>query len=315
VLAYKQRLIDYLERFIGDLVSRSGAIAMRITELAPRIEPLLWQVANRDTRDAAPGDIHEQADALQQRLHVWRERWRGLSRWFISDDHGQAQSELLRSKARAAIPQLLAAVAALNERRSGRSDRSADFRVLARWFAETGSNSDAHRLWRAAFALNPARHLSLLPSGEEVPASTPWADAPAIAIHPRLRERGEVAPRGPAPRVKDRQDARALLARQIGEERAQVEAARALLATGTATRLSELTRLDAHAFRLFLSLLGEALAAQTSPNQSVTRQTADGSLQIRLEPLAVDSRAAIHTELGVFAGRDHLITITPTLEA
>jgi uncharacterized protein (TIGR02677 family) len=315
VLAYKQRLIDYLERFIGDLVSRSGAIAMRITELAPRIEPLLWQVANRDTRDAAPGDSHEQADALQQRLHVWRERWRGLSRWFISDDHGQAQSELLRSKARAAIPQLLAAVAALNERRSGRSDRSADFRVLARWFAETGSNSDAHRLWRAAFALNPARHLSLLPGGEEVPASTPWADAPAIAIHPRLRERGEVAPRGPAPRVKDRQDARALLARQIGEERAQVEAARALLATGTATRLSELTRLDAHAFRLFLSLLAEALAAQTSPNQSVTRQTADGSLQIRLEPLAVDSRAAIHTELGVFAGRDHLITITPTLEA
>jgi uncharacterized protein (TIGR02677 family) len=315
VLAYKQRLIDYLERFIGDLVSRSSSIAQRITALASRIEPLLWQVANRDMRDAAPGDMAEQADVLQQRFHLWRERWLGLSRWFVSDGHGQAQSELLRSKARAAIPQLLAAVAALNERRSGRSDRSADFRVFARWFAETESNADAHRLWRAAFALNPARHLSLTADSEDAPASTPWADAPTIAIHPRLRERGEVAPRGPAPHVKDRYEARAILARRIGEERAQVEAARALLATGTATRLSQLARLDAHAFRLFLSLLGEALSAQASPNQSVTRQTADGLLQIRLEPLSRDSHAEIETELGIFAGRDHVVTITPTLDA
>ncbi len=311
VLAYKQRLIDYLERFIGDLVGRSGAIAQRIIALAPRIEPLLWQAANRETRDAAPGDIYEQADALQQRLNSWRERWRGLRLWFVSDGHIQAQSELLRSKARAAIPQLLAAVAALNERRSGRSDRSADFRVLARWFADTENDAEAHRLWRAAFALNPARHLSLL-SAEDVPASTPWADAPAVAIHPRLRERGEIAPRGPVPHVKDRAAARALLAQQIAEERAQVEAARAVLATGTATRLSELRRLDTHAFRLFLALLGEALAAQASPDQPVMRQTADGLLQIYLEPLSLDSHAEIETELGVFTGRDHMITITPT---
>lgn len=312
VLAYKQRLIGYLERFIGDLVGRSGAIAQRIAALAPRIEALLWQAANRETRDAAPGDIYEQTDALQQRLNSWRERWRGLRLWFVSDGHIQAQSELLRSKARAAIPQLLAAVAALNERRSGRSDRSADFRILARWFADAENDADAHRLWRAAFALNPARHLSLSSAAEDVPASTPWAEAPVVAIHPRLRERGEIAPRGPAPHVKDRAEARALLAQQIAEERAQVEAARAVLATGTATRLSELSRLDAYAFHLFLALLGEALAAQTSPDRAVTRQTADGLLQIHLEPLSAGSHAQIETELGVFAGRDHMITITPT---
>ena len=33
-----------------------------------------------------------------------------------------------------------------------RSDRSADFRVLAGWFATCGSDDDAHRLGRAAFA-------------------------------------------------------------------------------------------------------------------------------------------------------------------
>ncbi len=35
VVAYKKRLIDYLERFIGDLVGRSGAIAQHIAALHP----------------------------------------------------------------------------------------------------------------------------------------------------------------------------------------------------------------------------------------------------------------------------------------
>lgn len=313
VLAYKTRLINYLERFIGDLVGRSRPIAQRIIVLSPRIDPLLWQAANREARDAAPGDVQEQADALQQRLYAWRERWGGLRRWFVSDDNIQPQVELLRSKARGAIPQLLAAVAALNERRSGRSDRSADFRMLALWFADCESDVQAHRLARAGFALNPARHFSLLATNDDLLASTPWAEAPPIAIHPRLREYGEAAPRGPLPRVKERREERDLIARQLEEEHGQVEAARARLATGRATRLTELGPLDTHAFHLFLAILGEALSAQTSPDETVIRQTADGLLQIRFEPLGADTYAEIETPSGVFAGRDHIITITPRL--
>ena len=319
VMLFKQRLIDYLQRFVGDLVGRSGAIAQRIAQLNLHIEPLLLLAAQRERRDAAPGDAEAQDDALNLRIASWRERWLGLSRWFISDGHIQAQSELLRAKARSAIPQLLAAVAALNERRSGRSDRSADFRILARWFADTESDADAHRLWRAAFALNPARHLSLLsdPANgvDNVPASTPWANAPAVAIHPRLRERGEIAPRGPPPHVRERGEERAMLALHIAEERMQVEAARAALATGERTRLSDLGRLEPQAFHLFLALLGEALAGQASPDQSVSRQTADGLLQIRLEPMDRHSHASIETALGVFSGRDHWLTVTPTMAA
>jgi len=115
VIGFKKRLIDYLERFIGDLVSRSGAIARRIEALAPRIDAMLWQTANREVRDAAPADVHEQADALQARVTAWRERWRGLRLWFVSDGHGPPQAEALRAKARAAIPRLLAAIATVED--------------------------------------------------------------------------------------------------------------------------------------------------------------------------------------------------------
>ena len=84
------------------------------------------------------------------------------------------------------------------------------------------------------------------------------------------------------------------------------------MATGQTTRLSELGHLDPHAFALFLSLLGEALTAQSSPEDMVERQTGDGLLRIRLEPLEAHTRAEVVTEAGIFAGRDHRITITTT---
>ena len=41
-------------------------------------------------------------------------------------------------------------------------------------------------------------------------------------------------------------------------------------------------------------------------------QSNDGLYLIRLEPLDADTEAEIVTEDGVFCGRDHRITITPT---
>ncbi|MDO8719960.1 MAG: TIGR02677 family protein [Polaromonas sp.] len=315
VITYKRRLIDYLDRFVGDLVRRSDGIAQVIQHLSPRIDSVLLQVAEREARDAAPGSDQDLMDEKMRRWQVWRERWKGLRGWFLVTNQGPPQAELLRSRARAAIPQLLSAIAMLNERRSGRSDRSADFRMLANWFAACTDDSQAHRLARAAFALNPARHFSLNTETEEdVPASTSWLDAPPLRISPRLREYGEAAPRGPLARVRDRSTERALMAEQLAEESRQVEAARQRLATGRPTRLSELGELDTHAFALFLSLLSEALAEQASPEKPVERQTGDGLMSIRLEPLEEDHQARIVSSAGVFSGRDHILTISSTEE-
>lgn len=310
VLGYKKRLIDYLERFIGDLVARSGGIARHLESLTPRIEALLWLAAHREARDSAPGNDQGQLSALEHYQHIWDERWTGLRRWFLSTGHELSQAELLRTKARAAIPQLLMAITALNERRSGRSDRSADFRTLATWFADCQDDPQAHRLARAAFALHPARHLSQQPpNSQDLPASTPWAQAKPIQVSPRLREYGEAAPRGVLPRVQDRAQARSLLASHLQEEHEQIEAARQRLATGQITRLSELKPMDRPTFSLFLDLLGEALTAQEGPDATVDVQSGDGLLHIRLQPLAADTQASIHTSDGCLSGRDHLITI------
>lgn len=321
VAAYKTRLIDYLERFVGDLVRRAEPIAQTLRELAPQIAPVLHAVAEREAGDAAPDATPGSApagplagpagDALARRVQAWQERWQGLCGWFLPSGHAPPQAELLRARARSAIPQLLAAIAAINERRSGRSDRSADLRTLAAWFAACADDAQAHRLARAAYALNPARHLASLADAAEVPATTPWAEAPPLLVHPRLRELGEAAPRGAPARVRSRDAERERLAAQLDEEARAIEAARERLATGQPLRLSALGALDEPAFRLLLALLGEALAEQTDPEATLERSSADGLYTIRLEPLPAGAVAVVDTPLGRFGGRDHRLTVTP----
>ncbi|WP_435973572.1 TIGR02677 family protein [Streptomyces sp. Qhu_M48] len=144
-LAYKDRLIQYLERFIQDLITLGGRIARLILELedAGSIEPLLRAAAAREAADASPEETeHAEREAYQR----WSRRWTGLAAWFISREGRESQARLLRGRALGAIPQLLAVVRSLNERRAGRSDRSADFRTLARWFAEAPDDGRRHRL-------------------------------------------------------------------------------------------------------------------------------------------------------------------------
>lgn len=337
-IAYKDRLIGYIERFIADLANRGAQIADLLGRLREAgVERLLALAARREAADAVPDGSadavpHGDGDADRPQredgaltaaaaaaLAGWENRWRGLTDWFVSRGaHHPSQAKLLRASAVSAITNLVNTVSALNERRGGRVDRSADFRALARFFAEAPSDEDAHRLWRAAFALGPARHLSVDAETEELwereaPApSTSWEQAPPLRISPRLRETGSYERRGSPNRVADRSAARALLAEQAELEAAQTAAARTRLATDGPTLLSELAGpdgLDRQAFRLFLAVLGDALAARTPGEAECSAVTGDGSMQVRLKLVDASKIVEVPTDDGVLSGPEHVIEI------
>ncbi|MDT3395410.1 TIGR02677 family protein [Streptomyces sp. B1866] len=314
-LAYKDRLIQYLERFIQDLITLGGRIARLIGELEERgrVGVLLRLAAAREAADAAP----DEAESAEARARArWAAKWAGLSAWFVSADGREAQARLLRGRALGAIPQLLAVVRQLNERRAGRSDRSADFRTLARWFAEAPDAEARHRLWRAAFGLYPARHLTVDAdtladrAARPVAASTPWAEAEPLRISPHLRRTGSYERRGKPRKVQDRTEQRRQLAEIAAKQAEEIAAARARLATDGTTRLSALGEFDPMAFGLFLRLLGDALATWR-PGMTTTVTTGnDGTMEIRLTALDDGTTAEIRTPGGVFRGPDHLVEIT-----
>lgn len=320
-LAYKDRLIQYLERFIQDLITLGGRIAGLVTELEEqgRVRPLLRLAAAREAADASP-DPEQAEDAEAQAYQRWAARWSGLAAWFVSGDGRQAQARLLRGQALGAIRQLLAVVRALNERRSGRSDRSADFRALARWFAEAPDDDARHRLWRTAFGLYPSRHLTVdadtvaARAARPVPAATPWAAAEPLRVSPQLRRTGSYERRGKPRKVRDRTEDRRRLAEMAAKQAEEIAAARARLATHGERRLSRLGELDPVAFGLFLNLLSDALATWRPGTRRTVTSSNDGSMEIRLTALDDGTTAEIRTPGGVFRGPDHLVEIVDVTE-
>lgn len=329
-LAYKDRLIEYIDKFIADLANRGAQIAGLIERIETAgIARILEAAARREAVDAIPdtdrtdgadaGAAHAHATAVQAATRDWENRWRGLREWFVSSGSRRpSQARLLRNAAVSGITNLVNTVAALNERRGGRSDRSADFRALARFFAQAPDDAAAHRLWRAAFALSPARHLTVDADTEdaweqaEYPPGTPWAAAAPLLISPRLRETGSYERRGAPNRAVDREQGRRQLAERAEREAAEIAEARRLLATDGPVLLSELAGdegLDPRAFRLFLSVLGDALAARRPGTATTTATSGDGTMEIRLKLVDAGTIVAIPTEDGVLSGPEHVVEI------
>ncbi|MEX1176881.1 MAG: TIGR02677 family protein [Nitriliruptor sp.] len=315
-LAYKDRLIEYLERFIGDLVIAQSRVAALLAEIDHAGSArLLALAADRDLSDRLEVTEEDRAAAHAR----WADRWVGLGSWFVAPAGDRAQADVLRERARRAIPALLQAVAQINERRVLRTDRPADLRTLARWFAQCPTDADAHRLWRAAFGLSPSRHLKVdgdtldARADDPVPAATSWLDAPPLQVSPQLRRTGQYVRRGRPSTIVDRSAEKALLARQAHEEATQLAAARTQLVTDGTVRLSALRQLDRAAFGLFLDLLGDALSAVAldarGGARTVRLTSADGGLEIQLTPTDDGAEATIDTVDGWLTGPDHHVAI------
>ncbi|MDR2252752.1 MAG: TIGR02677 family protein [Bifidobacteriaceae bacterium] len=315
-IAYKDQLIRYIERFLQDLVVRGGQIARQLQAFeAAGVDRMCLLVADRELADRLFADEGERVLERELLAERWRGRWRGLVEWFVSSPHRQSEAVLLRAKARSAVPALLQVVASLAERQSGRADRSTDFLALAGLFAQLPDDAARHRLWRCAFGLTPARHLSVsqetLESAEFAAAqpSTPWEEAPPVAVSAQLRKTGNYERRGPGRAVKDRAAAREFLAERAGELSRQTDRALASLAARTPARLSELGELDEEEFGLLLALVGDAVAA-LGDNGEAEVASPDSGVTVRIKRAPAGRRAHIRTAAGVLTGPDHLIELT-----
>lgn len=310
-LIYKEHLVGYLERFLQELAISSGDIVVRLEQLdTVGIGAALDAAADRALAD----QLRQDDEARLAERQRWRGRWLGLKGWFVGGQE-PAQAQLLRQATRTAIPALLQALDRMHDRRLNRSDRAADYRMLARWFAQAPADAYAHSLWRAAFLLSSCRHLTIdeetlaQRDAEPVDPATSWLDDQPMRIHPRLRAGGRLSSPGRRPFVLDHGLAKDEMRRRQAEEAAQMERAREMIATGKARRLSDFSGIGDKAFGLMLDCLGAALARRTNPAEVIQCSSSDGSLTITCEPVEGSPEVALVTECGVFRGPDVVLTI------
>lgn len=311
-LAYKDHLLDYLNRFLARLTSLRPAIASQLKSL--QVESALRQASQRELVDA----VAPTPEDFLRAEKAWLDRWAGLVQWFVDSPGRQCQAEVLRARARSAVPALLNVIGLLNERRSGRSDRLSDLRTMALWFAQTDNDRQAHLLWRAAFGLYPSRHLQVddaTLARRDAQGDNPrqsWLASEPLVLTPRLRETGRYSARGRAKNVVDYSADKALIEQRAQEEARQIAEAARVFCHGRRTRLSELPLLSETEFELFLDLLSEALSVAVGNHGYAETESADGSMILRLEP-AADGTAEVRTSRGIFSGPDCWLTVTSLL--
>ena len=307
-----QRLIDYIERFVSELVIAAEDVNQTVRDIeASGVEKLFRAVAECALVDA----LEKKPQDVERIVVEWRSFWNGFWRWFVPRPDYPSNADILRARARASITDLLGVITSVNDRRISRVDRSNDFRVLARWFAQTGSDAEAHRLWRAVFGLGTARHLMVNEATldehevEEMPSTTSWLDAPPMRISSRLRATGSYPRIGRLSRIIDRTAEKKKLAAAAHDEAMHILSAQSRFADGQRLRLSDLSQLETNAFDLFLDLLGEGISTKVLPGETAEVLSNDGSLKVRLEPTGDGQLAIIHTPDGTFSGPDHWISV------
>jgi uncharacterized protein (TIGR02677 family) len=318
-LRHKERLIDYLQRFLAELAAQTGVITARILELEPSSEALLRVVAEHEADAAFAKDETDRRALLDAAMFRWQQRWRGLRRWFVGVE-GDAHVKQLRNAASAAIPSLLAIAAELHSQRTTRSDRRADMLELAAWFLEAGDDRQAHRLWSAAFATGSVRHLRVdaatLDQRDQQRgySNQSWLDAPPIPIAPQLRQTGRAPAPAPARKIVDRDAERRELRRRQVNEQHQLAFARGSLIDLGPRRLTEVGHLHHEALLLLVELL-DRVAGQRSLGTQGTAVSEDGSLRITVDWDAAPDAAMIETPLGCLHTKDARIHVIATDES
>ncbi len=295
-LNYKERLIEYLQEFVSQLISQGSVIARRMNQIMPDEFTQIATIAAREEMGLPRAGEEEQHESqIKSSAQRWQQRLLGLRSWFSRSGGKSAQLEQLRAAARAAIPRLLQLASQMNDRQSGRSDRVADLRELAIRFLGCKNDGEAHRLYRASFALSSSRHLKVeqatidFRDQNPIRHSTRWIDAQPVEFSPQLRQTGRQATASANRRVVDRASQRAEAKRRISVESGRRSSARETLIALGKRRLSSIGELDEDAFRLLVELIELAAAKPMGTNIQQDRQrtialSRDGSLRIETRP-------------------------------
>ncbi|SES19167.1 TIGR02677 family protein [Lentzea xinjiangensis] len=288
----KRTTITYLRDFVSELDARK----QRIRDAIGKID-----AAGLRERARNGADLYQDANWLGDRAEAWDD----LRTWFFGTP---PRVDELQDVARKAIVQLLRVLDRISEQRRRPTNTAADFRALARWFARTETEDEAHELFNAAFGLWSARHAHLAHAdGELLPSGEPWHNTPPVPVSPQLRATGKQEHIGSTGKVRNVEEVRRNRREQAEKERKELEHAWAQIQTDGAIRISTLTNLDHDTFHRLIDLVGRALGSDPDSTGTRTAGTTDGRMQINLRNAR--GWATITTQKGTLSGPDYVIDV------
>lgn len=285
-LVYKDQFTMYLRDFI---IALQGT-ALQIQDLLINIstddlKPFFQQVLEHQEQTFR----FENDDFSEDPFEEHDEKWQSLKAWFLGNEHGESQYEMLQTRTNEAIRRITRVVQRLGERHQNFRSRKKDYLHLARWFDSIDHFEEAHKLSSIVFGVFHTRHLF----SDHIPTddiyTDVWEEEPAeLETKPRIRQYKEKTKAGAVQsnqRKKEEMKKRHLEQKQ--QERKLIEQ----YIHGNEIRVKDLPVVEAHVRKLLLTWIGKAMGRKDR-----TIKTEFGK-KVRVD-FAGQERIVLHAEDG-----------------
>lgn len=255
-LVFKDQFTTYLRDFIVGLQQTASKIQelLQTVDVAS-LQPFLEQVIVHQQQVPRFEDVGRGEQELLQ-SHV--DKWTGICTWFLGNEHGESELDMLQERTNEQIRRITRVVQRLGERHHYFRSRKKDYLHLAKWFASMPDVDEAHKLSSVVFGIANTRHLfsDAIPSDDIY--TDVWDEAPIKhETKPRIRNyREKTRPGAILKRDAQKEAARQAYLKQKQMEQATLET----YMSGGDIRLRDLPVIETNVRKMFLSWIGTAMS-------------------------------------------------------
>src|SRR5690606_8287508 len=284
-LIYKDQFTMYLRDFI---------IALQGTAL--QIQDLLLGISTNKLKDFFMQVSHHQNQTFRfteenktNPIEEYEERWLSLKAWFLGNEHGDSEYEMLQQRTNETIRRITRVVQRLGERHQHFRSRKKDYLHLAKWFDAIEDIDKAHELSSVVFGVSHTTHVFI----DQVPSddiyTDVWEENPMVhETKPIVRNYREKTKAGAviSNKVKKEEMQRMHL-EQKQREKKMIEK----YIKGNQIKVADLPLVEAPVRKLLLSWLGKAMAKKD--------RTIKTELGRNVKVVLGKERVQLHAEDGV----------------
>src|SRR5690625_1480909 len=256
-LVYKDQFTTYLRDFI---------IALQGTAL--QIQDILQTVTKEELRLFLRKVMHHKAQIFRftnenenenetDPYTEYEEKWRSIKDWFLGNEHGESEYEMLQQRTTESIRRITRVVQRLGERHQYFRSRKKDYLHLAKWFDALENMEEAHELSSVAFGVFHTRHFHIDHAPTENIYADVWDEPPMEhETKPITRNyREKTRPGAITSNQKKKEEMKKHYLEAKHQERKMIEQ----YIDGNEIRMEALPEVEPHIRKLLLSWLGKAM--------------------------------------------------------
>nr|WP_262421859.1 TIGR02677 family protein [Bacillus aquiflavi] len=293
-LIYKDQFTIYLRDFIIGLQSTALQTQELLSSLPIEVMyPFFRQVIRHQQQTFRFSDKIAEATKEEVSCKELAEKWKSIVSWFLGNEHGESEFEMLEARTSEAIRRITRVVQRLGERHQYFRSRKKDYMHLAKWFAGMENIEGAHELSSVVFGVFHTRHFL----GDHVPTEDiymdVWEEAPMIhETKPRIRGYREKTKAGSVQSNKQKKEE--MRRKHLKEQKKEKDLIEKYIDEGV-IHLDKLSNVESSVRKIFLLWIGKAMGRQDhiiktefgrdvqveiDPKQKILLHSVDGVLEM-----------------------------------